>query len=156
MRTPSHLGSFLAFGLYNSIFFSCSAILFLWWFLSFVFWFLLQFPPCACDVAPTIMFIDYFFPREITKAYFLNWVYAFASVVLLESYLMILLVLKSKVSRKKTFVFTSLFLACIHNLPSALVILTLMAQKEYIGFYIVGVLLSIPAFYTYRPLFTIQ
>ena len=59
------------------------------------------------------------------------------------------LVLKSEPVHKKTFVFASVFLAFVHNLPSAFVILTLMAQKEYVFFYMIGVLFSIPLFYTY-------
>ncbi len=157
IKAPSYLGGFLAFGLYNSLFFFCSALLFLWWFLSAVFWFFIEFPLlCACDPAPTIMFIDYFFPREIQKAYFLAWVYAVGAGIVIESLIMTRLVLKSEVVHKKTFFLVSPALAFLHNLPSALVILMLMAQKEYIFFYLIGVVFSIPFFWTYKFIVEIQ
>lgn len=110
-----------------------------------------SFRHCLCDDPTGFLSIEEIFPRSMSLNYLLLWLSLYVLSVVLEFSVFLFLAAK-KLPQHDYFPLKIKLLgfSILHNLPGLLLILTLMAQDEYIRYYFAATLVSLPLLWIFK------
>lgn len=150
IKVPALLRCFSGLGLFNSLILWGGVGLYFVWFFVFS---RQRLDFCSCGPFAGFLFLPELFPEEMSLRYALNWVFAFFAAMTLEFLIITGFILKASLTKTRLLLIPLLwFLAFVHNLPGAFLVLTLMSQPAYFLYYLMATLLSLPLLLVYRPL----